>query len=67
MSEQRTLSRGEYFSLEKIVRCPRLLIDIPAKHAERLVDYGLVLREGMLLYATPLGQLATLHRRLGAT
>ncbi len=57
------MSRGERFSLEKIVKRPCLLTDIPSEHAEKLLNYGLVKRQVMLLHATPLGQLAILRQR----
>ena len=57
------MSRSECFSLEKIIKRPCLLTDIPAEHAEKLVNHGLVKREVMLLHATPLGQLEILRRR----
>ena len=57
------MSRGERFSLEKIVKRPCLSTDIPSDHAEKLLNYGLVKRQVMLLHATPLGQLAILRQR----
>ena len=57
------MSRGERFSLEKIVKRPCLSTDIPSEHAEKLLNYGLVKRQVMLLHATPLGQLAILRQR----
>ena len=57
------MSRGERFSLEKIVERPCLSTDIPSDHAEKLLNYGLVKRQVMLLHATPLGQLAILRQR----
>ncbi len=57
------MSRGERFSLEKIVKRPCLSTDSPSEHAEKLLNYGLVKRQVMLLHATPLGQLAILRQR----
>ncbi len=57
------MSRGERFSLEKVVKRPCLSTDIPSEHAEKLLNYGLVKRQVMLLHATPLGQLAVLRQR----
>ena len=61
------MSRGERFSLEKIIKRPCLSTDIPSEHAEKLLNYGLVKRQVMLLHATPLGQLeilaATVQKR----
>ena len=47
------MSRDERHSLEKILRRPCLVTDIPAEHAEKLLNYGLVKRDVMLLHATP--------------
>ena len=57
------MSRGERFSLHKIARRPCLATDIPPDHAEKLVNYGLVKRQVMLLHATPLGQIEILRQR----
>ncbi len=57
------MSRGERFSLEKIIKRPCLSTDIPSDHAEKLLNYGLVKRQVMLLHATPLGQLEILRQR----
>jgi hypothetical protein len=57
------MSRGERFSLEKIIKRPCLSTDIPQEHAEKLLNYGLVKRQVMLLHATPLGQLEILRQR----
>ncbi len=57
------MSRGERFSLEKIIKRPCLATDIPSDHAEKLLNYGLVKRHVMLLHATPLGQLEILRQR----
>ena len=57
------MSRGERFSLEKIIKRPCLVTDIPAEHAEKFLNYGLVKREVMLLHATPRGQLEILRQR----
>lgn len=57
------MSRGERFSLEKIIKRPCLAADIPPDHAEKLLNYGLVKRHVMLLHATPLGQLEILRQR----
>jgi hypothetical protein len=57
------MSRGERASLEQIVKRPCLAADIPAEHAEKLLNYGLVKRDVMLLHATPLGQVEILRQR----
>ena len=57
------ISRGERFSLHKIVKRPCLATDIPSDHAEKLVNCGFVKRQVMLLHATPLGQLEILRQR----
>jgi hypothetical protein len=59
------MSRGERASLEKIVKRPCLAADIPGEHTEKLLNYGLVKREVMLLHATPLGQVEILRQRFG--
>jgi hypothetical protein len=57
------MSRSERASLEMIVRRPCLVTDIPAEHAEKLLNYGLVKREVMLLHATAVGQVEILRQR----
>jgi hypothetical protein len=57
------LSRNERSSLEKIIKRPCLVTDIPPEHAEKFLIFGLVKREVMLLHATPLGQLELLRQR----
>jgi hypothetical protein len=57
------MSRGERTSLEKIVKRPCLVTDIPSDHAEKLLNYGLVKRQVMLLHATQLGQVVVLRQR----
>jgi hypothetical protein len=57
------MSRGERASLEKILKRPCLVTDIPGEHAEKLLNYGLVKREVMLLHATPRGQVEILRQR----
>ncbi|MGO9487119.1 MAG: hypothetical protein ACLPX9_21520 [Rhodomicrobium sp.] len=57
------LSRGERASLETILRRPCLVTDVPGEHAEKLLNYGLVKREVMLLHATPRGQVEILRQR----
>jgi hypothetical protein len=57
------MSRAERASLEKILKRPCLVTDIPGEHAEKLLNYGLVKREVMLLHATPRGQLEMLRQR----
>ncbi len=57
------LSRGERFSLKKIIKRPCLSTDIPSEHAEKLENYGLVKRQVMLLHVTPLGQIEMLRQR----
>ena len=50
------MSRGERASLEMILKRPCLFTDIPGEHAEKLMNYGLIKREVMLVHATPRGQ-----------
>lgn len=57
------MSRSERFSLEKIIMRPCLVTDIPSDHAQKLLNYGLVKRQVMLLHATPRGQLEILRQR----
>jgi hypothetical protein len=57
------MSRGERSSLEKILRRPCLVTDVPGEHAEKLLNYGLVKRDVMLLHATPRGQVEILRQR----
>jgi hypothetical protein len=57
------MSRGERASLEKILKRPCLVTDIPGEHAEKLLNYGLVKRDVMLLHATPRGQVEMLRQR----
>jgi hypothetical protein len=57
------MSRGERASLELILRRPCLVTDIPGEHAEKLLNYGLIKREVMLLHATPRGQVEILRQR----
>ena len=57
------MSRGERASLEMILRRPCLVTDIPGEHAEKLLNYGLIKREVMLLHATPRGQVEILRQR----
>lgn len=57
------MSRGERASLEKILKRPCLVTDIPSEHAEKLLNYGLIKRDVMLLQATPRGQLEMLRQR----
>lgn len=57
------MSRGERYSLQKILKRPCLVTDIPPDHAEKLVNCGLVKRQVMLLHATPLGQIEILRQR----
>ncbi len=59
------MSRGERNSLEKIIKRPCLVTDIPSDHAEKLLNYGLVKRHVMLLHGTPLGQVVVLGQRFG--
>jgi hypothetical protein len=61
------MSRGERLSLEKILRRPCLITDVPAEHAEKLLNYGLVKRQVMLLHATPRGQVEILRQRFKGT
>lgn len=57
------MSRGERASLEMILKRPCLVTDIPGEHAEKLLNYGLVKRDVMLLHATPRGQVEVLRQR----
>ncbi len=57
------MSRGERASLEKILKRPCLVTDIPGEHAEKLLNYGLVKRDVMLLHATARGQVEILRQR----
>ncbi len=57
------MSRGERASLEKILKRPCLVTDIPSEHAEKLLNYGLVKRDVMLLHATARGQVEMLRQR----
>ncbi len=57
------MSRGEKVSLEKIIRRPCLVTDVPLEHIEKFVNYGLIKRDVMLLHATPLGQVEILRQR----
>jgi hypothetical protein len=57
------LSRNERSSLEKIIKRPCLVTDVPSEHAEKFLNYGFVKREVMLLHATPRGQLELLRQR----
>ena len=57
------MSRGERASLELILRRPCLVTDIPGEHAEKLLNYGLIKREVMLLHSTPRGQVEILRQR----
>ena len=57
------MSRAERSSLEKIIKRPCLVADIPQEHAEKLLNYGLVKRDVMMLHATPRGQLEILRQR----
>jgi len=57
------MSRSERVSLEKIIKRPCLVTDVPADHAEKLMNYGLIKRQVMLLHSTPRGQLEILRQR----
>jgi len=57
------MSRSERASLEKILKRPCLVSDIPGEHAEKLLNYGLVKRDVMLLHATQRGQVELLRQR----
>jgi hypothetical protein len=61
------MSRGERASLEMILKRPCLVTDIPGEHAEKLLNYGLIKREVMLLHATPRGQVEILRQRFKST
>jgi hypothetical protein len=57
------MSTGERSSLEKVIKRPCLSTDIPVEHAEKLLNYGLVKRDVMMLQATPKGQIEILRQR----
>ncbi len=57
------MSRSERSSLEKIIRRPCLVGDVPPEHAEKFLNYGLVKKQVMLLHATQKGQLEILRQR----
>ena len=57
------MSRSERATLVKIAQRPCLVTDIPGEHAEKLLNYGLVKRDVMLLQATPRGQVEILRQR----
>jgi hypothetical protein len=57
------MSRHERHSLGMIVERPRPVTDIPADHAAKLINHGLVKKEVLLLHATPLGQVELLRQR----
>ena len=57
------MSRGERTSLQKILKRPCLVTDVPREHAEKLLNYGLVKRDAMLLHATARGQVEILRQR----
>ena len=61
------MSRGERASLEMILKRPCLVTDIPGAHAEKLLNYGLIKRDVMLLHATARGQVEILRQRFKAT
>ncbi|MGO9174024.1 MAG: hypothetical protein ACLP7P_18960 [Rhodomicrobium sp.] len=61
------MSRGERASLEKILKRPCLVTDIPSEHAEKLLNYGLVKRDVMLLHATQRGQVEMLRQRFSGS
>jgi hypothetical protein len=57
------MSRSERQSLAKIIERPRPVTDIPADHAAKLINHGLIKKEVLLLHATPLGQVELLRQR----
>jgi hypothetical protein len=57
------LSRSERVSLKRIVERPCQPGDIPSDHEEKFLNYGLVQRNVLLLYVTPLGQCELLRQR----
>jgi hypothetical protein len=59
------LSRSERASLSKIVERPRMAGEIPADHAEKFINYDLAHKQVLLLYITPLGQIAYLRQHYG--
>ena len=61
------MSRGERASLEKILRRPCLVTDVPSEHAEKLLNYGLIKRDVMLLHGTQRGQVEMLRQRFSGS
>lgn len=59
------MSRQERHSLAKVVERPCLVTEIPAEHAEKFINHGLIKREVMLLHVTPRGQVEYLRQSLG--
>ncbi len=59
------LSRRERSSLHKILERPREAGEIPADHAEKLINYDLARKRVLLLYITPLGQIELLRHGFG--
>lgn len=57
------LTREEVSSLEKIVERARPVSDIPADHAAKFINCGLVRHDIMILRATQLGQVELLRHR----
>jgi hypothetical protein len=57
------LSRSERASLSRIAERPCLPGELPADHEEKFLNYGLVRKHVLLLYATPLGQCELLRQR----
>jgi hypothetical protein len=57
------LSRSERSSLQRIIDGPCHPGDIPVDHQEKFINYGLVRKHVLLLYATPLGQCEFLRQR----
>ncbi len=57
------LSRAERSSLQRIISQPCHPGDIPVDHQEKFINYGLVRKHVLLLYATPLGQCEFLRQR----
>jgi hypothetical protein len=57
------LTRHERASLRKLQTRPRQIGEIPTEHQEKLANYGLVRKQVLLIYITPLGQLELLRQR----
>jgi len=57
------LSRSERSSLNRILKRPCQLGEIPSDHEEKFLNYGLARKHVLLVYITPLGQCELLRQR----